>query len=513
MHLTVLDLLILAGYFGVMVWMGARLAAREKSTEDYFVGGRSIPGWALGLSILGTCISSVSYVAYPGKSFVADWQYLGQGLMLPLLVLIGGLVVVPFYRRAVKTSINEFVESRFGPGVRVFSLLVIATAELARLSMVMYLVSLVVSAITGLDIMLVIAFTGAATVIYTALGGIEGVVWTDVVQSLVLIAGGVVALTVVSLKVPGGPAGVIAEAAAADKFKLFDFTATLSRPGFWVLALSGLVNYFYFLAGNQNQIQRYQCAGSDAEAKKAALIGSLSSVFVWSLFLAVGTCLWVYYRHFPDPEVAGFAAAGQGDKVFPLFIAKELPAGMAGLLLAGLFAAAMSTLSSSMNVLSTLMVVDLFRRFIRPDAADERALRIARWLTIFWGALGIGLALLMTRVKTFLDFYFEVVAIIGGGVTGVFFLALFSRRATGRGVISGIIAGALVTAWGSSNYGGWVKELWPALVFPWDPIMVGVVSSAAVIGVGWAASLVLGGPRVAPEKLLHNVWLERLRGK
>jgi len=513
MHLTFLDLLILAVYFAAMVWMGVRLAPRETSTEDYFVGGRAVPGWALGLSILGACISSVTYVAYPGKSFVADWQYLCQGLMLPLLILAGGLVVVPFYRRAVKTSINEYVESRFGPGVRLFSLAVIATAELARLAMVMYLVSLVVATITGANIVLVIAVTGVATVIYTVLGGIEGVIWTDVVQSIALIAGGLIVLVVVGVKVPGGPGAVIAEAAAADKFKLFDFSATLARPTFWVLALSGVINYFYFLAGNQNQVQRYQCAGSDAEAKKAALIGSLSSVFVWCLFLAVGTCLWVYYQHFPDPEAASFAAAGKGDKVFPLFIAKELPPGVAGLLLAGLFAAAMSTLSSSMNVLSTLMVVDLYRRFLRPDVPDARALQVAKGLTLFWGLFGIGLALLMTQVKTFLDFYFAIVAIIGGGITGVFVLALFSRRASGRGVMAGIVAGVLVTAWGSSNYGGWIKGLWPALVFPWDPIMVGVAASATVIVVGWAASLLLGGRRAAPEKLLHELWLEGRPGR
>jgi SSS family solute:Na+ symporter len=513
MHLSLLDLLILAVYFAAMIGLGVWLAPRETSTEDYFVGGRSVPGWALGLSILGTCISSVTYVAYPGKAFVADWQYLCQGLMLPVLIVAGGLAVVPFYRRAVRTSINEYVESRFGPGVRLFSLAVIATAELARLAMVMYLVSLVVSTITGLNIVLVIAITGIATVIYTVLGGIEGVIWTDVAQSIALIAGGLVVLVVVAVKVPGGPGAVIAEAAAAHKFKLLDLAPTLARPTFWVLALSGVINYFYFLAGNQNQIQRYQCAGSDAEAKKAALIGSLSSVFVWCLFLAVGTCLWVYYQHFPDPEAARFAAAGKGDKVFPLFIGKELPPGVAGILLAGLFAAAMSTLSSSMNVLSTLMVVDLYRRFLRPDAPDERALQVAKGLTLFWGLFGIGLALLMTQITTFLDFYFEIVSIITGLLAGVFFLALFSRRASGRGVMTGIVAGVLVTAWGSSNYGGWIRQLWPALAFPWDQIMVGVATTTMVIVVGWTGSLILRptAPPGSPPPVLQDRWLENLR--
>jgi Na+/proline symporter len=159
------------------------------------------------------------------------------------------------------------------------------------------------------------------------------------------------------------------------------------------------------------------------------------------------------------------------------------------------------------------MVVDLYRRFLRPDAPDERALRVAKALTLFWGLFGIGLAFLMTRVTTFLDFYFQIVAIVGGGITGVFFLALFSRRAHGRGVILGVTAGVLVTAWGSSDWGGFIARRWPGLAFPWDPIMVGVLASAAVIAVGWTGSLILRptAPPGSPPHVLQDRWLENLR--
>jgi len=505
MRLGLLDWAFLAAYFTVIVAIGVYVSRRDRTTEDYFVGSRKIPGWALGLSILGTCISSVTYVAYPGKSLVHDWQYLVQGLMLPVLVFAGALAVVPFYRRYVRVSVNEFIELRFGPRVRLFTLFVLVTAELTRLAMVLYLVSLVIHTITGWPLVAVITGMGAITAAYSAAGGIKGVIWTDVLQTLVLFAGGLAVVFVVSLQVPGGFVGAASEAFAAGKFRLADFSPSLARPTFWVLALSGLLNFFYFLAGNQNQVQRYQCAASDAEARKAALIGALGSVPVWALFLLVGTMLFVFYQHHPDPRVSEFLANGKGDKVFPHFIATQLPSGLSGLLLAGLFAAAMSTADSSMNALSTLIVTDLYRRFLRPDAPESRALSLARWLTFAWGALGIVLALAMIRVQTFLNFYFEVVAIIGGGIAGVFALALFSRRAHARGVLAGIAAGLLVTLWGSEQYAGVITNAYPWLKFPWDPIMTGVVTSVTVIVVGYLMSRILR-PAYAKEKSDAVLW-------
>lgn len=499
MHLGALDIAVVSAYLGFILFLGFWMGRKDSTTEDYFVGGRKVPGWAVGLSIMGTCISSVTYVAYPGKSFISDWQYLAQGLMLPILVLAGGLMVVPFYRQHVKTSVNEFIEIRFGPGLRCFTLFVLGAAELARLSMVMYLVSLVIHTITDLPIAGVIVGIGIITMAYTVAGGIKGAIWTDVLQSVTLFAGGIVVVAVISFEVPGGFMGAVSEAAALDKFRLADFEPTLSRPVFYVLALSGILNFFYFLGGNQNQVQRYQCAGSDKEARRAALIGALGSVPVWALFMLVGTMLFVFYRHHPDPVVTGYISAGEGDKVFPHFIATALPQGLSGLLLAGLFAAAMSTLDSCMNSLSTMIVTDLYRRFIRPDAPEKRALAIAHIMTLLCGVVGIGLALAMTSIKTFLDFYFEIVAIIGGGIGGVFALALFSRRAHSRGVIVGVVLGLMVTAWGSENYGGFLSGIRPWLQFPWHPIMVGVVTSIVVWAGGYIASLALPPSTITKE--------------
>jgi SSS family solute:Na+ symporter len=491
MRLSLIDIAVLGIYFLIVVAIGIYAGFRGKDTDDYFVGGRRVPAFAVGLSILGTCISSVTYVAYPGMSFVHDWQYLVQGLMLPVLVLSGGLVVVRFYRHQVRATVNEYMESRFGPGVRLYSLFVLGISELARLSMVMYLLSLVIHTISGISIVSVILILGIITIIYAVVGGIEGIIWTDVLQTLVLFTGGIAAIAVASARIPGGFPDLLQTAWTHDKFRLLDFAPDLARPTFYVLALSGILNFFYFLAGNQNQVQRYQCASSDQEAKKAALIGSLGSVPVWALFMLVGTSLYVFYEHNPDPSVQEFLAADKGDKVFPYFIATQIPHGLAGVLLAGMFAAAMSSLDSSMNALSTMFITDLYRRFINPGAGEPRALFLARLLTFFWGALGISLALAMTRVGTFLEFYFEVVAIIGGGIAGIFFLALFTRKAHARGMAAGIIAGLIITAWGSSLWADTFTGDLSRFRFPWDPIMVGVVSSAIVVISGYAASLII----------------------
>lgn len=491
MHLTTLDLVVLAAYLLIIVSIGVLLGRRMKDTDDYFVGGRRMPSWVVGISILGTCISSVTYVAYPGKAFVGDWQYLVQGLMLPVVLVAGGFLAVKFYRRKVKTSINEFMEERFGPRVRVFSMIFLIVSELARIASVLFLFSLVVHTVTGLPIVGVIIIIGAITIAYAVAGGIQGVIWTDLLQSAILVLGGLLTVAVVSLRVEGGFFAVIAEGAAAGKFRLFDFSDGLYRDAFWVLAFSGLVNYFYFLCGNQNQIQRYQCTSDDKGALRATIIGSLLSVPTWALFMLVGTCLFVYYQQYADPAVLDFMAAGKGDQAFPHFIATGLPTGLSGLLLAGLFGAAMSSLDSSMNAASTLAVTDLYRRFLRPDAPEKRALNLARLLTLVWGLIGVALALAMIQVGTFLDFYFKIVSLVIGAIAGIVFLALVSPRAHGRGVMVGIGLSLPVMAWGVASMSGAFRGEWAAYAFPWHAIMVGVTTTLVVAVGGYLASLVL----------------------
>jgi len=485
------DIFVLVLYSLIVLLVGFLVSRGKQDAEDYFLAGKKLPGWAIGLSILGTCISSVTYIAYPGMAFARDWQYLVQGLTLPLLIAAGLLAVVPFYRNHIRMSVTEYVQKRFGPGVRAYTLIVIMIFELTRLATVMYLVSLVVNAITGYNITYIILAVGVITVVYTVAGGMEGVIWTDVIQTVFFLVGGLSAILITSLNVENGLAGIIEQGCSQGKFRLFDFTPSLSSAAFYVLFMSGLVNFFYFLAGNQNQVQRYICAPDDKAAKRAALLGSLGSVPVWALFMMVGTCLFVYFSQHPDATVAGYIAQNKPDKVFPYFIATRLPAGVSGLVLAGLFAAAMSTLDSSMTTLSTLAVTDLYQRFAKTN--DHRSLQVSRLLMFIWGVLGIALALLMIKVGAFLEFYFRLFSILGGSITGLFFLALLVRSANKKGAVAGIIAGIILTVWGSLSYMGVsLGAKW--LAFPWDPMMVGVIATAAVVVFGYGAS------RIFPSK-------------
>lgn len=494
LRIGALDIAVLVAYLAAVGGIGAYAGRRNKSTDDYFVGGRSMPGWVVGISILGTCISSVTYVAYPGKALVSDWQYLVQGLMLPAVFVCGGFLAAGFYRRRTRVSVNELLEARFGAGARLFSLFFLIMSEVARVASVLYLFSLVVHAITGAGKVETIIVVGLATTAYAVVGGIKGVIWTDVIQTVALIAGGVLTVAVVSAGLPGGFGELVSTALDHDKLRVFDFTPDLARDAFFVLALSGLVNFFYFLAGNQNQVQRYQCASSDREALKATAIGALGSVPVWALFMLVGTALFAHYNARPDPEVAALLAGGRGDEVFPRFIAEGLPAGLSGLLVAGLFGAAMSSLDSSMNAASTLAVTDLYRRHINPGASDGRALGVARTLTLFWGALGIFLALAMIRIEVFLNFYFKIVSLAIGAITGLFFLALVSRRAHRRGVLAGLASSAPLMVWGFLDIVGLFKDGRAAYAFPLHDIMVGVLSAFWVAIAGYLASLALRDP-------------------
>ncbi|MFO8056043.1 MAG: sodium/solute symporter [bacterium] len=491
MDVALADIVVLCCYFILIIFVGVWTGRRNRGTEDYFVGGRAMPGWVVGVSILGTCISSVTYVAYPGKAFAGDWQYLVQGLMLPVVLLGGGFLLVRFYRKRVKITVNEFLEQRFGPGVRVFSVVFLVISEIARVGMVMYLFSLVVHTITGFDLFRVIIFIGCVTIIYAVIGGIQGVIWTDLIQAVVLVAGGLITISVISSRLPGGFEGIMSEAWGSGKFELFDFSGGLVRDTFFVLALSGLANYFYFLGGNQNQIQRYHCTSTDTDALKATFLGSLASVPVWALFLLVGTAVFVYYQHFPDPDVAVYVLKGKADKAFPHFIATALPAGVSGLLLAGLFGAAMSSLDSSMNAASTMAVTDVYRRFINPDVPDRKAFNVARVLTFFWGCIGVALAISMIAVKVFLDFYFIIVSLVIGVITGVFFLAVVSKRANGRGLITGILAGMVVSEWGIIKILGGFEKPFDKYDFPFHDIMVGVVATAVVVVVGYLQSILI----------------------
>src|SRR5215831_16256287 len=291
------DLVVVLVYLGAMVAIGLRFAKRQTSTEAYFVAKRSIPSWAMGISIYAALISSITFVAYPGSAFAGNWNELVPGFMVVGVLILVGLVIIPFFRHAVGMSAYEYFGKRFGYKVRAYSALAFTAGHFSKLGFVFYTLSLTISAITGWNIYAVMLLTSAVTVFYTVIGGLEAVIWTDVIQGFIKCIGIVVCLGFLFYLIPGGPSAAFNLAWKNDKFSLgrldFDFKTSGS---IWVMSLYGFFWYLQKYTSDQTLVQRYLVAKSDRDALKGVALGALLCVPAWVLFMLIGTLLWAYYQ-------------------------------------------------------------------------------------------------------------------------------------------------------------------------------------------------------------------------
>jgi SSS family solute:Na+ symporter len=421
-----LDIVVIVIYLGAMAALGAWFAKRNNSTEQYFLGSRAFPGWAIGLSMLGTSISSFTFLAFPAAAFILDWRLVVPNLMLPFVAVLAILFFIPLFRRGRTTSAFEYLEARYGPLMRLYGALTFLLLQLIRLGMVLFLVALPVQALLGVPITWVIVLGGIFILIYTVAGGIEAVIWTDVIQTVILLGGGLMCVVLVVVELPGGLGQVFSEGAAAGKFGVGPVEWDLGQRTVFTMMLVGLFSWINEYSSNQNVVQRYLSASSTREARKATGICALMSVPTWALFFFVGTALFVYYQANPDPAIAGM----DSDQVFPHFIVTQLPVGLTGLIIAAVLAAAMSSLDSSINAVSTVTVIDLFKRRLTPDRDDRFYLRVARWVALAAGGLMIGGALLFHQLpkESMVDLGLIVGAVSAGCLAGLFILGFFTRR-------------------------------------------------------------------------------------
>ncbi len=459
--MNTLDSLVLVGYLILVIGLGIWLAKRSKTTEGFMAAGGALPGWAVGLSIFGTFVSSISFLANPGKSFDANWNPFVFGLSLPVAAWIATRYFVPFYRKSGEVSAYTHLEKRFGPWARVYAVLCYLLTQMGRVGTILYLVALALAPLTGWSVVTIILITGVLVTAYTLIGGIEAVIWTDVVQSIVLTLGIFLCLGIIFSGMPEGPGQVFQIASEADKFSLGSFGASLSEPTFWVILVFGLFINLQNFGIDQSYVQRYATANSDQAAKKSVWLGALLYVPISALLFLVGTGLYAFYAAQPDllPE-----AVSKGDKVFPHFIATELPAGITGLLVAAVLAAAMSSVDSSLNGSATLTWCDLIKRFSKKEATEARGMNVLRFATIGFGILGTGAALAMIRVESALDAWWKISSIFSGGILGLFLLGLIVRKAKNVAAAISVTIGVLVIFWLSAAGQGWLPEwLKPAL--------------------------------------------------
>lgn len=456
-----IDSIVLFVYLALVVGLGIFLARRSKTTAGFMAAGGALPGWAVGLSIFGTFVSSISFLANPGKSYSGDWNPFVFGLSLPLAAWIATRYFVPFYRRRGEVSAYTHLEQRFGPWARVYAVACYLLTQLGRVGTILYLVALALAPLTGWGVVTIIIVTGMLVTAYTLIGGIEAVIWTDVVQSIVLSLGILLCLGTIFSRMPEGPMQVFEIAAEADKFSLGSFGASLSEPTFWVLIAFGLFVNLQNFGIDQSYVQRYATAESEGAARRSVWLGALLYIPISALLFLVGTALFAYYSAQPGllPD-----SVTKGDQVFPHFIASELPPGITGLLVAAVMAAAMSSVDSSLNGSATLTWCDLVKRFSARERDEAGGMRVLHGATILYGILGTCAALAMTRVQSALDAWWKISSIFSGGILGLFLLGLIVRRAHNAAAATAVTVGVLVIFWLSAAGQGWLPEpLRPAL--------------------------------------------------
>ena len=502
-----LDILVIALYMMVLVGIGIRFSRRQTSTNEYFIAGRSIPGWATGLSLLATIITSVTFVAYPGAAYAGDWSLLVPGIMFLGVLGIVGSVVVPFFRHAVQMSAYEYFGARFGTGVRMYSSFAFGVGHFSKMGFVFYLLALTLSSMTGWSINHVIVFTAAITIVYTVLGGVEAVVWSDVIQGFVLWLGILVSVGYLLLLPPQGPRAVLSDAWTHGKMSLGSLSPRLDKPTILVLAIYGFFFYLQKYTADQTVVQRYLLAKSDRSALRGVALGVGLCLPVWAGFMLIGSLLWSFYRLTGERLPASIHKA---DQVFPHFLVTHLQPGLGGLFIAALLGSAMAMLASDMNCLALIGVED-FYRFARPKSTDREQLRVGRLMVVLSGIAAAAFALRLAHTQgTALTLYYAITALVAGGLAGLFLLAFFFPRATRTGAIAGIVANLVFTVWATLSIDHKMGHL-SRFSFPWHEYMVGALGHVLLLVIGVIVSYLLPGHGpIAPDKTLRG-WLAKTR--
>lgn len=437
------DIIVFVIYFAGIILFGSFFFRKNRSSEAFTLGNKNIPTWVISMSIFATFVSSISYLALPGQAFQSNWNPFVFSLSLPFASYMAVRFFVPLYRSVNSPSAYSYLEQRFGPWAKIYASVMYLLTQLMRTGTILFLLALTLNVILGWDMAAIIIITGLGTMLYALLGGIQAVVWTDAIQGIILIAGAVVSAVVLLFSMPEGPGQLFHIASEADKFSLGSFKPELTTANFWVVLIYGIFINLQNFGIDQNYIQRYMTASSEKEAKKSALYGGLLYIPVSFLFLFIGTSLYSYYTANPGVLPEGIAP----DRVFPFYIVNSLPAGLTGLLIASIFAAGMSTISTSINSSATVILNDYFSRKIKASGSEKSSIRILYSSSLIFSILGIIIAIAMINVQSALDTWWKLASIFSGGMLGLFLLGFISKKVNNTSAIIGVSLGVLVIGW------------------------------------------------------------------
>ena len=480
------DLVVIGISFVILLAIGVVSARRSKSSEDYFLAGRSIPGWVLGFSIMATLVSAMTFLALPATTYEFNWWHFPGNSTFLIAVFVAIVLFVPFYRSAKFSSAYEYLERRFGTWARLYAAVCFLMFHVFRMGIVLYVVGLAVQAAVGSDLVVVLVVLGALVAAYTILGGLQAVIWTDLFQGVALILGGLICLPIIVSQLPEGFGQIIEVGRADEKFSWS--SSHVAQQGTWAVICSKLVMFLMMLGTDQTAVQRYSAARSDKEARHAVLFGGLLAVPVWTYFFFVGTALYVFYKVVPDPAVMDLKT----DQVFAHFILTQLPAGVAGFVIVGLLAAALSTLDSSINACAATVTNDFYRRLWSRDRSSEHYARVGRIISLFFGVLMIATATVihLNRAQGAVeDIQTIVLSVFGGGLLSLFLLGFLTRRVDSRSafvatvvtvlfVVTWLVLDSTVTEGSDSSVSSWLP----------DRIWIGVFSNVVLFSVGYGMS-------------------------
>lgn len=475
-----IDLVVIVAYLAATAWLGLKLSGRQSGLKDYFLGGRDLPWWAVCLSVVATETSALTVIGIPVMSYLGDISYLQLGLGYILGRVVVAFFMLPRYYDGEMVTAYAYLGKRFGQSTQTtagvtFMLTRLMADGIRVLAAAIPLKTILDGIGLHTNYFTIIVVLAVVTILYTFIGGIKAVVWVDVAQMGLYVAGGILSIIVISAATGGG---WLTEAADAGKFTMliFDGNPISASDSFVTSLVGGAIFAMASHGADQLVVQRLLTCRSKREAQKA-LIASGVVVFVqFAVFLLVGLALWGYYDH-ASPASMGLT---RDDEIFPYFIVEALPQGISGLLLAGILAAAMSTLSSSLSALSSSTVTDVVAKLKRTPMTDAQGLRAGRWATIGWGLAFIAPATIFRSDEgNIVILALGVAGITYGGLLGAFAFGILSRRATSVDANIAFVAAVAVNAWFFTMENYVTGEVWVA--WQWYPLL-GVIVTFVVGG-------------------------------
>lgn len=438
----IIDIIVFLLFTGGVVTFGCSFFKKKGTSEEFTSAGRSLPGWVVGMSIFATYVSSISYLGYPGKAFSGDWNAFVFSLSIPIASYFAARYFVPFYRSQDSISAYSFLENRFGPWARIYASSCYLLTQIARTGSILYLLALPMNVLLGWNIQTIIIVTSVAIVLYSMLGGMKAVIWTEAIQGIILIGGALVCMFILLFDMPEGPAQTFSIAMEDGKFSLGSFGSSLSESTFWVCLIYGVFTNLQNYGIDQSYVQRYHTAKNEKEAKFSALFGGYLFIPVSAVFFMIGTGLYAFYKVHPGVLPDGVGA----DYVFPFFIVNELPVGLTGLLIASIFAAGMSTIATSVTSSSTIILTDYYQRF-RKHAGNRERMLVLKLSSVGVGVAGILVAFAFMSVQSALDAWWALASIFSGGMLGLFLLGYISRKARNFDAVLGVVCGVILVCW------------------------------------------------------------------